>query len=1047
MPPLTGVVGIYGSEIVHAGQIACQEINEAGGVLGRPLEIIIEDDGSLPETAVLAAKKLLDHHHCSAIIGNLLSNSRIAVTYRVAEPRKIPYLNFSFYEGSILSRYFFHFAALPNQQIDKMIPYMREKYGPRIFFAGNNYEWPRGSIHAAKLALVNVGGKVVGEEYTPIGVSLEEIDYLLDKLEAAKPDIFVPYFAGTDQVLLLTRFTERGLKKQMAVVMGHYDEVMASQLSPEVREGFYSSNTYFMTVDTVENRRYLERLAKLSDVDDIWPKGNGILTNFGEGTYICVKAFADAANKAGSLDSEALVEQLKSINVSALQGSVQMNAEHHHAKVNTFLSRCEKNGMFTIIEKFGAIEPNLPARYTHQRVNEKATLEDDIRLQARMLEQMSEAVLLISTQDNSIIYTNASADRLFGYSKEEIIGLSITKINDLDDHEHSAAEIIKILNQKGEWKGEVRNFKKDGASIWCMSTITTFTHPVYGEVWLAVYHDISIRKQAQKALEKSEKRIRLINSRVPGIVYQFKIDANGKRSAPYVSPTIEKYIGLSAEVAMDDVDKWFGLIHPDDLVGLEASIIESMENMTLWEWDGRFICHGNEARWFHGSSLPEKMMDGSVLWDGVCIDINERKVAEKELSLYREQLEERIEERTLELTMARDEAERANSAKSEFLSSMSHELRTPMNAIIGFGQLLNMEPGLTKSQKDNLNEITSAGDHLLKLINEVLDLARIEAGHIDLSIEAIEVASVIGESLNLITPLANKRGIDISLTHNGIGISLEQLSQKKFVVLADYTRLKQVLLNLLSNAVKYNRDNGKIIITCCHSDNNKCRINIRDTGTGIALEQQEQLFIAFNRLGVNQAEIEGTGIGLIITKNIVELMEGRIGVESQPGEGSTFWFELPNDNLTVKQELTTSKKKILKTSLSNKYLQHKYSVLYIEDNPANLRLVERLLEHLTNNIHMWSAHEPLLGIELAVEHKPDLILLDINLPSMDGFEVLKHLQQHDTTCNIPVIAVSANAMQRDIDKGIAAGFCEYITKPIEVETFLQVVDSVLFVGK
>ena len=430
MPPLTGLVSIYGEEISRAGQIACQEVNENGGVLGQPLQLVIEDDGSLPESAVAAAEKLVTQHHCTAIIGNLLSNSRIAVAYRVAEPHKIPYLNFSFYEGSILSRYFFHFAALPNQQIDRMIPYMREKFGPRMFFAGNNYEWPRGSIYAAKFALKRAGGEIVGEEYCPIGVDAETIERLLDHVEAAAPDVFVPYFAGTDQVNLLTRFTERGLTKHIAVVMGHYDEMMASTLPAEVREGFYSSNTYFMSVDSAENRDYLARLAKFPGVNGIWPNGNGILTNFGEGTYICVKAFAQAANLAGSLDPEALVEALKTIALKAPQGLVQMNPVHHHARVNTYLTRCERNGTFTIIEKFGEIEPVMPERYRHQLVSQRATLEEDIRLQSRMLEQMSEGILLVGTQDGAILYTNPGAEKLFGYGQGEMVGLPITVIND-----------------------------------------------------------------------------------------------------------------------------------------------------------------------------------------------------------------------------------------------------------------------------------------------------------------------------------------------------------------------------------------------------------------------------------------------------------------------------------------------------------------------------------------------------------------------------------------------------------------------------------------
>lgn len=203
MPPLSGIVGMYGPEIARAARIACDEVNEAGGVLGRPLEVSVEDDGSLPDSAVAAAERLVGAG-CAALVGNLLSNSRIAVAYRVAEPRRIPLLNFSFYEGSILSRWFFHFAALPNQQIDRMIPRMRELHGGRMFFAGSAYEWPQGSIAAGTHALRGVGGEVVGEEYLPLGLEAADADRLLDAVEAAAPDVFVPYFAGRDQLLLLT---------------------------------------------------------------------------------------------------------------------------------------------------------------------------------------------------------------------------------------------------------------------------------------------------------------------------------------------------------------------------------------------------------------------------------------------------------------------------------------------------------------------------------------------------------------------------------------------------------------------------------------------------------------------------------------------------------------------------------------------------------------------------------------------------------------------------------------------------------------------------
>ena len=629
MPPLTGLVGIYGSEIVHAAQVACQEINEKGGVLGRPLEIIIEDDGSLPDSAVIAAKKLIDEHHCSAIVGNLLSNSRIAVAYSVAEPRKIPLLNFSFYEGSIISPYFFHFAALPNQQIDKMIPYMRNKFGPRMFFAGNNYEWPRGSIDAGKLALEKVGGEVVGEEYTPIGVEPDVIEELLDHVEAANPDVFVPYFAGADQVLLLTRFTERGLKDKIAVVMGHYDEMMASQLSPEVRDGFYSSNTYFMTIDSEENENYKSRLANLPDVDGIWPEGNGILTNFGEGTYVCVKAFAEAANIAGTLDAEVLIDELDAIRIKAPQGTVHMNPEHHHAKVNTYLSRCDEKGVFNIIENFGAIEPEMPARYRHQKIANQATLEDDIRLQARILEQMTDAVILVSSADGTIVYTNTGAEKLFGYDKDEMIGLSITSLNDPDNNPYETSEeMIKILNQTGEWQGEVRNIKKDDTSIWCSSTVSTFTHPAYGEVWLGVHHEITHIIKTERALRESENQLKEAQriAKVGG--WELDIVAN------HLKWTDETYdiFEINKEEFDDAYKSFLSRVHPDDVERVEKAFAKSLNNNEPYEIEHRIVMNDGRIKFVLETGETVYSLDNKALYTkGVVQDITERKHTEKEL--------------------------------------------------------------------------------------------------------------------------------------------------------------------------------------------------------------------------------------------------------------------------------------------------------------------------------------------------------------------------------------------------------------------------------
>lgn len=360
MPPLTGIVGLYGREISWAGEIATRIVNERGGVLGRRVELVLEDDGSGPETAVPAAERLLDVHGCAAIIGNLLSSSRIAVASQVAARRRVPYLNFSFYEGSISEPFFFHFAALPNQQIDKMVPYMAETFGAKMYFAGHDYEWPRGSIDAAKRALVSAGGEIVGEEYRAMGT---EFGPLLERVETSGADVFVPYFAGSDQQKLLTLFTERNLKRRMQVVMGHYDEAMVSGLPPDVREGFYSSNTYFMSLTTEENEDYLARLARHPGVNGIWPHGNGVLTNFGEGTYLCVLAWAKAVNIAGTLEPDAVAQALSSVEVTGPQGRVVMDPLTRHAAVNTYLARCRRDGTFEIVRSFGRTAPEIPARY------------------------------------------------------------------------------------------------------------------------------------------------------------------------------------------------------------------------------------------------------------------------------------------------------------------------------------------------------------------------------------------------------------------------------------------------------------------------------------------------------------------------------------------------------------------------------------------------------------------------------------------------------------------------------------------------------------
>ena len=393
----------------------------------------------------------------------------------------------------------------------------------------------------------------------------------------------------------------------------------------------------------------------------------------------------------------------------------------------------------------------------------------------------------------------------------------------------------------------------------------------------------------------------------------------------------------------------------------------------------------------------------------------------------------------MEAVKQRLRAEEADQAKSDFISQMSHELRTPLNAILGFSQLLESDEGLDGEQQDSVSEISKAGQHLLELINEILDIAKIESGRLDLSQEGVTLSPLVDDCFSLIAPVAERNGIGVS--HGEIGDG---------VVHADRVRLKQVLLNLLSNAIKYNRENGKVELSVSEVDKAMLRITISDTGRGIDQDRVGELFQPFNRLDSEKSEIEGTGIGLTISRRLVELMGGTIGVDSVLGEGSRFWIDLPVGSV---DQIDTQGDSSVNDEVAAETLQSRqHSVLYIDDNPVNLKLVSQILSKQPH-INLMTTEEPEKGLEMAVSHVPELILLDIHMPRLDGYQVMEQLQQDAALKQIPVIAMTASAMQGDREKciaagmqedkerGRAAGFCDYLTKPLNIKKLLKTIDQ------
>lgn len=644
----------------------------------------------------------------------------------------------------------------------------------------------------------------------------------------------------------------------------------------------------------------------------------------------------------------------------------------------------------------------------------KATLREN---ESQLIALDEHAIVSVADVYGRIIHVNDKLCEISGYSRDELLDQNHNILKS-GYHDKSFYKNLWDTISRGEiWHGVICNKTKSGGEYWVDSTIVPFlddTGKPYK--YVSVRTDVTMLRASEDRLSRSQEFANIGT-------WDWNISSNEL----YWSDQMWPLFGFDKKNVNPTYENFIDAIHPDDRELVTNAIRDCSENGKTYNIEHRIVWPDGSIHWLHESgNMVRNTNEAPVNMLGVVRDITEFKTTEQKMML------------------AREEAEKANLEKSKFLSSMSHELRTPMNSIVGFSQLLQMSKTqpLTELQENNVGEIMVAGNHLMNLIDDVLDLSKIEAGHIELSQSNVDINSIVKESIQLIMPLAQSRGIEIAIICNDKSIEHSQLEKDNYFAHTDKTRFKQIILNLLSNATKYNREGGKITLAYNKIEDGRLKLTVTDTGEGLTFEQQDQLFTAFNRLGLEKTDVEGSGIGLVITKKIVELMGGKIGVISKVGEGSTFWVELPiNSDEPV--ETIKNKSKTKSTDKSNvKQNNEKKSVLYIEDNPANLRLVEQVLECIPY-IKMWSAPEPLLGLELAGEHIPDLILLDINLPGMDGYQVLKKLRKQESTKDIPVIAISANAMPKDINKGKEAGFDGYITKPINIKELLEEVQGKL----
>jgi len=615
--------------------------------------------------------------------------------------------------------------------------------------------------------------------------------------------------------------------------------------------------------------------------------------------------------------------------------------------------------------------------------------------------ELSSDLLCTAGFDGFFRRLNPAWEQTLGWTLEELRSRPLFEFVHPDDRERTAAEAARLSSADETINFENRYRCKDGSYRTLLWSVTTA--PDEGLMY-AIARDGTESRGAEEELRSSEQFLDSVLENLPSMVFvkdaeDLRFVRLNRAGEELLGRSLDELIGKSdhdlfpkreADVL---VEKDREVLAAGEVVDIPEESIDTMEN-------GSRILHTRKIAIRDERGEPRYLL-------GVSEDITDRKCAERAAEA------------------ARAETERANNAKSEFLSRMSHELRTPLNAVLGFAELLWMD-GVVGEQRDYVGQIRKSGRHLLDLINEVLDLSRIEAGQMSISPEPVQLRAAVVEAVEMIAPEAASRGISLEPDYGPVC---------DCYVRADQQRLKQVLLNLLSNAVKYNRPGGSVRIGCTYRDGDAPSVTVADTGHGIPEDRLDRLFNAFDRLGAEQGGEEGTGLGLALSKRLVELMDGRLWAESELGSGTTFWLELA----AAEPHRLDPVKARLEEDVASETSGSGLTVLYIEDNVSNFELIKGALARLGSPT-LLSAMQGGLGIDLAAQHQPDIVLLDLHLPDMHGSEVLARLKSDPSTRSIQIIVLSADATRTQVNRLLDAGAYAYLTKPIDIPGFLETVE-------